>query len=180
MVKKNTIVINLFSGPCVGKSTTAAMVFAKLKMHDVDCEMALEFAKEKVWEESYKTMDDQIHIFGKQLHKIWRLNGKVDVIICDSPLPFSIVYDKEDSIPFHALVMEQFDKFNNRNFYIRRGTDYNENGRVQTLEEAIAIDNKVKEVLDGYAVPYTVINVDDASDVIVNSILDEINRNGHS
>ena len=46
----NTLVINLFSGPGVGKSTTAAMVFAKLKMNGVDCEMALEFAKEKVWD----------------------------------------------------------------------------------------------------------------------------------
>ena len=42
----NTLVINLFSGSRVGKSTTAAMVFAKLKMNGVDCEMALEFAKE--------------------------------------------------------------------------------------------------------------------------------------
>lgn len=170
----NTLVINLFSGPGVGKSTTAAMVFAKLKMNGVDCEMALEFAKEKVWEESFKTMDDQIYIFGKQLHKIWRLNNKVQVIICDSPLPNSIVYDKEDSEPFHALVLEQFDKFNNRNFFIKRGTDYVENGRLQTLEEARKIDEKVLSILTENHIPYTTLSIDKASDTIVETILNEL------
>ena len=47
------IVINLFAGPGVGKSTTAARVFAELKLKGVNCEMALEFAKDKVWEESF-------------------------------------------------------------------------------------------------------------------------------
>lgn len=170
----NTLVINLFSGPGVGKSTTAAMVFAKLKMNGVDCEMALEFAKEKVWEESFKTMDDQIYIFGKQLHKIWRLNNKVQVIICDSPLPNSIVYDKEDSKPLHALVLEQFDKFNNRNFFIKRGTDYVENGRLQTLEEARKIDEKVLSILTENHIPYTILPIDKASDTIVETILNEL------
>ena len=170
----NTLVINLFSGPGVGKSPTAAMVFAKLKMNGVDCEMALEFAKEKVWEESFKTMDDQIYIFGKQLHKIWRLNNKVQVIICDSPLPNSIVYDKEDSEPFHALVLEQFDKFNNRNFFIKRGTDYVENGRLQTLEEARKIDEKVLSILTENHIPYTTLSIDKASDTIVETILNEL------
>lgn len=170
----NTLVINLFSGPGVGKSTTAAMVFAKLKMNGIDCEMALEFAKEKVWEESFKTMDDQIYIFGKQLHKIWRLNNKVQVIICDSPLPNSIVYDKEDSKPFHALILEQFDKFNNRNFFIKRGTDYVENGRLQTLEEARKIDEKVLSILTENHIPYTILPIDKASDTIVETILNEL------
>jgi hypothetical protein len=123
------IVANLFAGPGVGKSTTAARVFSELKLKGVNCEMALEFAKDKVWEESFKTMDDQIYIFGKQFHKIWRLRDKVDVIITDSPLPISIVYDKENSESFHKLIMEQFNKFANFNYLLERGGEYQTEGR---------------------------------------------------
>ena len=165
------LVINLFAGPGVGKSTTAANVFAELKMKGINCEMALEFAKDKVWEESFRTMDDQIYIFGKQFHRIWRLKDKVDVIICDSPLPISIVYDKDNSEAFHTLIMEQFNKFTNVNYYIERSTDYQESGRVQTKEEAEKVDKIVLDVLNKYDIKYKSINIDGASDVITNDIL---------
>lgn len=165
------IVINLFAGPGVGKSTTAARIFAELKLMGVNCEMALEFAKDKVWEESFKTMDDQIYIFGKQFHKIWRLKDKVDVIITDSPLPISIVYDKENSKAFHELIMEQFNKFNNFNFLIERGTDYQEAGRVQTEEEAKEVDKVVKNVLDENKIDYTTLPIEGAAKHISGLIL---------
>jgi nucleoside-triphosphatase THEP1 len=165
------IVINLFAGPGVGKSTTAAKVFAELKMKNVNCEMALEFAKDKVWEESFRTMDDQIYIFGKQFHRIWRLKDKVDVIICDSPLPISIVYDKENSEVFHKLIMEQFNKFENYNFFLERGVEYQKEGRVQTEEEAKKVDKIVKDVLEKYKIYHYIQPIDGAADVIVKMIL---------
>ena len=168
------IVINLFAGPGVGKSTTAARIFAELKLMGVNCEMALEFAKDKVWEESFKTMDDQIYIFGKQFHKIWRLKDKVDVIITDSPLPISIVYDKENSQAFHTLIMEQFNKFTNFNFLLERGSEYQTEGRVQTEEEAKEVDNTVKRVLDENGIKYTTLPIDGAYSVITDFIMREL------
>ena len=165
------IVINLFAGPGVGKSTTAARIFAELKLMGVNCEMALEFAKDKVWEESFRTMDDQIYIFGKQFHRIWRLKDKVDVIICDSPLPISIVYDKENSQAFHQLIMEQFNKFDNLNFLLERGTEYQEAGRVQTEEEAKEVDKVVKNVLDTNNILYTTLSIDGAAKKISETVL---------
>ena len=174
------IVINLFAGPGVGKSTTAAKVFAELKMKNVNCEMALEFAKDKVWEESFRTMDDQIYIFGKQFHRIWRLKDKVDVIICDSPLPISIVYDKENSEVFHKLIMEQFNKFENYNFFLERGVEYQKEGRVQTEEDARKIDVIVLDVLKKYNINYCIEPIENASENIVELILQilKINKNG--
>ena len=170
------IVVNLFAGPGVGKSTNAARIFADLKMKGVNCEMALEFAKDKVWEESFKTMDDQIYIFGKQFHKIWRLKDKVDVIICDSPLPISIVYDKENSIPFHELIMEQFNKFKNLNFYLKRSAVYQQEGRIQTEEEARKVDKVVERVLVDYKIPFVTLDIDSAASNIVDIIMDELNK----
>ena len=168
------IVVNLFAGPGVGKSTTAARIFAELKMHGVNCEMALEFAKDKVWEESFKTMDDQIYIFGKQFHKIWRLKDKVDVIICDSPLPISIVYDKENSETFHTLIMEQFNKFDNYNVLLTRSGEYQKEGRVQTEEEAKGVDEIVKKMLKDYNIVHEVMPIDGAAMKITERILEEL------
>ena len=168
------IVINLFAGPGVGKSTTAARIFAELKLMGINCEMALEFAKDKVWEESFKTMDDQIYIFGKQFHKIWRLKDKVDVIITDSPLPISIVYDKENSQAFHTLIMEQFNKFANFNFLLERGSEYQIEGRMQTEEEAKEVDKTVKRVLDDNGINYTTLPIDGAYSVITDFIMREL------
>jgi len=170
------IVVNLFAGPGVGKSTNAARIFAELKMLGINCEMALEFAKDKVWEESFRTMDDQIYIFGKQFHRIWRLKDKVDVIICDSPLPISIVYDKENSEAFHELIMEQFNKFKNLNFYLKRSSEYQKEGRLQTEEEAKKIDEIVRNVLVNYKIPFMTLDIDNSAKSIVEIVVDELNK----
>ena len=170
------IVINLFAGPGVGKSTTAARIFLELKMKGVNCEMALEFAKDKVWEEAFRTMDDQIYIFGKQFHRIWRLKDKVDVIITDSPLPISIVYDKENSEAFHNLIMEQFNKFDNYNFYIKRSAEYQKSGRLQTEEEARKVDKVVEGVLVDYKIPFVTLDIDKAANSIIDIIIDVLNK----
>lgn len=81
----DTLIVNFFGGPGTGKSTTTAHVFSLLKWKGYNCEMALEYAKEKVWEGSLDVLDDQIYLFGEQYHRIKILENKVDIISCDSP-----------------------------------------------------------------------------------------------
>ncbi len=83
-------------------------------------ELALEFAKELVWEESYAPLDNQIYLFGNQLQRIRRLQGKVDFIITDSPLPLSAIFDKSGSKNFYNLIFEVFRSFDNVNFFVKR------------------------------------------------------------
>lgn len=168
----NNVVINLIGGPCSGKSTIASGVFYELKKRGINCEMALEFAKDKVWDESFKTMDDQIYIFGKQFHKIWRLKDKVNVIITDSPLLISIHYNKDKSKYFDKFVIEQYNRFNNKLYFIERNNDnYQKEGRLQTFDEAKVIDNDIRNILNKWNVNYTSIKNNIAVESIVNDIL---------
>ena len=166
-----TIIINLFGGPGTGKSTLMAQLYAKLKILGYETEMAPEFAKEKVWEESYKTLEDQIYVFAKQLHKINRLIGKVDIIICDSPLPFSLIYDKTKNEKFASLVMDQFNSFTNLNFFITRSTSYITKGRLQTEEESKQIDEEILKVLETWQIPYETVGKDESLYLIMSEIL---------
>lgn len=172
MVKtKETLVINLMGGPCSGKSTIASGLFYNLKKLGYNCELALEFAKDKVWEESLKVLDDQFYIFGKQFHKIFRLNGKVDVIITDSPLIMSLYYNKMPSKYFNDFVVEQFNQFNNLTFFIERNDNaYEESGRIQTKEEAEQIDKDIKNLMSLYYIKFHTLSCEIAVDEITEII----------
>ena len=171
---KDTIVVNLIGGPGSGKSTCASGIFYKLKQSGVNCEMALEFAKDKVWEDSIKVLDDQLYIFGKQYHKLFRLKDKVDVIITDSPLLVSILYNKIPSEHFNNLVVEQYNTFNNLLFFINRPANYQTEGRLQTMDDAKEIDNITKNILQSYDISYTEISCEDAVEVITKIVLEKI------
>ena len=168
------IVVNLFAGPGSGKSTTCAGVFAKLKLAGVNCEMALEYAKDKVWEESNKVLDDQFYVFGKQLHRIFRLKDIVDVVITDSPILLSIIYDKTRNKYFSDLVLNQFNNFDNRNYFIERTTVYNPKGRLQTEDEAKEIDKVLLDLLKDCNIEYDSVGKSEAVDYIFNKIMKEL------
>ena len=131
----------------------AANVFADLKWAGVNVEMALEYAKDLVWEERFATLENQIYVFGKQLHRMNRLVGKVDVIITDSPLLLSSIYKPDDlSQIFDELVLKEFNKFNNVNYFIERKKPFNQKGRLQTEEQAKEKDKEIKDFLNNHCV----------------------------
>ena len=116
------------------------------------------------------TLNDQIYIFGKQYHKLWRLNNKVDVIITDSPLLVSLYYNKEESKYFNDFVVEQYNKFNNVLYFINRPDDYQTNGRTQTEEESKNIDKVLKNLITNYNISYKEIDCYKAVEEIIKDI----------
>ena len=166
----DTKIINLFGGPGCGKSTTASGIFYELKKRGYECELSPEFAKDKVWEDSLRTLDDQIYIFGKQYHRIWRLIGKVEYIICDSPLLNSVIYDSTDNQYLKGLVVSEFKKMNNINVFIERGNVFVQNGRNQDEEESKRIDSKIIDLLDEIGEKYVSFAQSDAVGEVVSAV----------
>ena len=142
-----TLIVNLYGGPGTGKSTICAGVFSELKLRGVNCEMALEYAKDKVWEKSRHLLDNQIYVFGKQYHRIRRLVGQVDIVICDSPLLNSILYYRDDNPYFPKMVYEEHRRLRNMNVYLHRERAFNPAGRLQTEEEAKKLDSDIERIL---------------------------------
>lgn len=165
--KKGAVIVNLFGGPGAGKSTMAAGLFSELKWRGINCELATEYAKEKVWEESYAIFENQIYIFGKQLQRVLRVKDKVDVVITDSPIILIILYNKLLSGKFDELIMEIFNSFENLNYYIVRKKKYMRKGRLQTLDEALELDERTEKLLKSNNVKYSTILGERASTEIL-------------
>lgn len=153
----DTLVVNLFAGPGTGKSTNTALVYGDLKTRGVNAEIVHEFAKDLVWEERHKAFQHQFYIAAKQMWRIERVRGQVDVIVTDSPLPLSLVYGVESDSHLGQFILEQFRSWNTLNFYIQRNVEahpYREEGRYQTLEEAREVDSAIIKMLREQEIPF--------------------------
>ena len=134
-----TIVINLIGSPGTGKSTLASELFSKMKWKGHDVELVSEYAKELVWEERHETFKNEIYLFAKQHHRLFRLNNKVKYIITDRPLILSLFYNEkygDSSTEFKNIVLHEINKFENINVFLERTKPYVKKGRNQTEEES--------------------------------------------
>lgn len=176
------LVVNLFAGPGAGKSTLSAYTFAQLKMRKVNCELVTEFAKDKVWEQNACALNNQVYVFAKQSYRISRCADKVDVVITDSPMVLSALYNKDPVIdkPLRDLIKAVESKYESLNYFLKRKKVYNPVGRLQTETEAKEIDQAVKKLLADFALPYREIDGDlAAADVIVQDVLSKMEaKNG--
>ena len=168
-----TVAINLIGAPGAGKSTIAAELFAKMKWLGYDVELVSEYAKELVWEQRDETFKNELYLFAKQQHRMFRLNGKVKYIITDRPLILSIFYNQKygsGSKKFRDLVLEETNKFENINIFLNRTKPYVENGRNQTEEESDEFAKEIFELLEKYCDGYLILDAVEgkASDHIFN------------
>ena len=169
--KHNTLVVNLLGGPGSGKSTTAAHIFAHLKLIDINCELIGEYAKDLVWEHRHKTFENQIYMFGKQHHKIYRVLGQVDVIVTDSPILLTPIYDLEKRENLKQLMLDEFNKVHNFDILLKRKKKYQPKGRNQNEEQAKEKDLEIKKFLEDNKIPYVEVDgTNESIDTIVKTI----------
>ena len=154
-------VINLFGPPGVGKSVISAAVYADLAKNNLNVELVQEFAKQLVYEQRTELLKtDQLYILSNQNRKLCILKDRsLDYVVIDSPLLLQTIYNNPENLSqeiFEPLVLELFNKYDNINFLLERGKEYQYQtiGRVHTLEESDKIGGRIKEKLDHYHIPY--------------------------
>ncbi len=162
MTRESPLIVNLFGGPGCGKSTTAAGVYYNLKMLHMNVELSTEFAKELTWENRDVALDNQPYILGEQHHRLHRLDGKVDAIITDCPLPMGVAYLKDNAASYEDIFREfsvqLFSSMDNFNFFLQRGNSaFRKEGRIQDLEESIAKDKIIEGMLKEHNIQYTTV-----------------------
>lgn len=177
---KKPIVVNLTGAPGAGKSTGAAIVFAELKKAGINAELVTEFAKDKTWEHNCMALGCQEYMFGKQSYRLHRCREDVDVIVTDSPLPLSLIYNNNPALDHHftTVVMNVFNTYENINCFVNRVKPYNPKGRNQTAEESDNLSTEIKNLYNKLGIPYFEINGDNEGyDTIVRVVLGALSEN---
>lgn len=145
-----TTVINLFGGSGCGKSTTAALLFARMKLLGMHVELVREYVKYWAWNDRKVKEHDQLYLLGKQSAYESMLYGKVDYIVTDSPVLLAGLYQEIRSNGQENYVTEAAKSFlsqsrrngvSYRNFFLERSKPFDTRGRWETEEEAKEIDN---------------------------------------
>lgn len=163
---KNTIVINAFAGPGAGKTTSCLEVAEKLKKQGFVTEYVQEYAKELVYDNNFIMLDGhyehQFAILNEQVKRINRLYGKVDFIVTDSPILLNNTYLNEDKntevySAYSDSVNKLYGLYNNFNYFVERDTSvFEKEGRIHNLEQSIAIDNELKNMLHNNQIDFDV------------------------
>jgi nicotinamide riboside kinase len=151
---KKTKVINLFAGSGVGKSTLAMSLTSYLKLRSIHAEYVDEYMKKLAWEKRMPEKFDQISILGQQAKREGLLYQKVDYIFTDSPLlmiPFYEQYLTGKQIVEPAVLnfMKDAEEHNvsYHNFWLERIETFDTKGRFENKEQAVAIDESMKQWL---------------------------------
>jgi predicted ATPase len=145
--------INLFGGPGVGKSTTAAALFVEMKKAGHKVELVTEVAKDFVWEDRSTTLSIQPYITIKQFRNLVRLKGKVDYVITDAPILLGCVYADMYAPSLPASYKNFIIDLHNQeldpsvNILLQRVFEYDTTGRYQSEVTAKDIDGDIQKIL---------------------------------
>lgn len=173
----DTLVINLIGGPCSGKSTVSAELFARLKKMGIHCELVSEYIKDRIYEENKTMPKNQIAIFGMEHYNIATKIGKVEVIVHDGSFLNNIIYKVGENKEFDNLIISEYKKFNNLDFFIKRGNiEFEDYGRIHNLKQSKELDKIIRETYDTYGLSYIEVEARDAVDKMIPIILKRLNK----
>lgn len=162
MINK-TKIINLYSGPGAGKSTTAAYLYHQLKIQHINVELVREYVKEWAYEKRKISIYDQIYFLGKQSRKESMLYGKVDWIVTDCPVLMGAFYAQQycsvsvsegiraATLAYYRQAAE--DGYEHFHVLLERNVPYQSEGRYQTEDQALEMDKDLSLLLSNLKIP---------------------------
>lgn len=181
MIKK-TKLINLISWPWVWKSVLASLLFVEMKIRWYNVELVSEYAKQLIWTKDFETLNNQYYVSQQQYKLFKSISWNVDYIITDWSLYHWLYYNKinKDNISniekTEKRILEYINEFDNINIFLERNKiiPYEQEWRLQNLNEAINADNAIMKILDDNNVIYAKILSDIKSIYdILNYVLDK-------
>jgi len=148
-------VVNIFAGPGAGKSTLSALLYSELKRQHVEVEYVNEYPKQLVYEENVLSLQNQILVFATQHHRIWTAARHNQIVITDSPILLSTLYNPDTSETFKDLILEMHNKFTNLNIVLKRVDSFHSmTGRIHSLRESIELDGQIRHLLQDHQMDY--------------------------
>lgn len=182
-VNRIPVVINAFGGPGSGKSVSCMDICQQLKKLGYNAEYVQEYAKELVYDKNWDMLDGtpehQFEVLKEQLNRVDRLYGSVDFIVTDSPVLLNGVYNKSLTPEYDNMVTSLYKDFENFSYFVERdASSYQQEGRIQNLEESQKIDQEIKQLLKDKEVYFGTYNHDTIDKVVSNSII-SFNRINH-
>lgn len=181
-----TTVINLFGGSGCGKSTTAALLFARMKLNGFHVELVREYVKYWAWNDRKVREWDQLYLLGKQSAYESMLYGKVDFIVTDSPILLAGIYQEYRSEGKDKYVGYAAKSFMNhassngveyKNFVLERTKPFDPRGRWETEGQAKEIDQFVRDYLVEYSgVPEVVCGPNEKRDEEILTLLERCGK----
>jgi hypothetical protein len=139
------IVVNLFGGPGVGKSTVAAMLFGHYKRRGLRVELAREQAKEFLYQ-GRPLARNQLLMIALQYQMLKDIEAAgTELVISDSALRLNLSYSCK--LPYYqplaALIRGLCLEFTEVDVLLKRAVPYQFHGREQGEESAREIDARM-------------------------------------
>jgi len=174
-MEHQTVVINAYGGAGAGKTTACLEIASQLKKEGYVAEYVSEYAKELVWNGDFDKLDGslehQSEILQEQISRIDRLYGKVDFIVTDAPILLNVAYSKDLTDSYEQMVYKLQGQYDNFNFVVQRDVSkFEQEGRMQNLEESIQKDGEIKALLNKHNMYYKEYSHSAIDKVVTNAI----------
>ncbi|MES2048908.1 MAG: hypothetical protein V4447_10950 [Pseudomonadota bacterium] len=162
-----TKVINIIGGPGCDKSLFSSAIILNLNLRQKSVEQIPDYAKSLVWQKDFEALKNQYQIAQRQFEMIDLLDGQVQYLVTECPLPQVLYYNENyadnicDVAKTRLHILEWYKQHDNLNILVERGDKkYSHTGRFQDEEQAREIDRALKKLLLREAIPFTALSPD--------------------